>query len=121
LIQGGGPIPQYVKSGKLVALGISSRSPSKFYPGLPTIAETYPGFETESWVAMVAPAATPRPTIERLHAALVKVFADPPMRERFEAQGCDIVAGTPEDLGRVLREDQAKWARIVRAKNITVE
>src|SRR3954470_24112495 len=121
LIQGGGSIPQYVKSGKLVALGISSRSPSKFYPGLPTIAETYPGFETESWVAMVAPAATPKPTIERLHGALVKVFAEPPMRERFEAQGCDIVAGTPEDLGRVLREDQAKWARIVRARNITVE
>jgi tripartite-type tricarboxylate transporter receptor subunit TctC len=121
LIQGGGPIPQYVKSGKLVALGISSLSPSKFYPGLPTIAETYPGFETESWVAMVAPAATPRPTIERLHGALAKMFVDPAMRERFEAQGCDIVAGTPEDLGRVLREDQAKWARIVRAKNITVE
>jgi tripartite-type tricarboxylate transporter receptor subunit TctC len=121
LIQGGGPIPQYVKSGKLVALGISSLSPSKFYPGLPTIAETYPGFVTESWVAMVAPAATPRPTIERLHGALAKMFADPAMRERFEAQGCDIAAGTPEDLGRVLREDQAKWARIVRAKNITVE
>ena len=121
LIQGGGPIPQYVKSGKLVALGISSLSPSKFYPGLPTIAETYPGFETESWVAMVAPAATPKPAIERLHGALSKMFADPAMRERFEAQGCDIVAGAPEDLARVLREDQAKWARIVRAKNITVE
>ena len=121
LIQGGGPIPQYVKSGKLVALGISSLSRSKFYPGLPTIAETYPGFETESWVAMLAPAATPKPTIERLHDALAKMFTDPAMRERFEAQGCDIAAGTPEDLGRVLREDQAKWARIVRAKNITVE
>ena len=121
LIQGGGPIPQYVKSGKLVALGVSSLTPSKFYPGLPTIAETYPGFETESWVAMVAPAATPKPVIERLHGALVKMFADPATRERFEAQGCDIVGGTPEELGRVLREDQAKWARIVRAKNITVE
>ena len=121
LIQGGGPIPQYVKSGKLVALGVSSLSHSKFYPGLPTIAETYPGFETESWVAMVAPAATPKPTIERLHGALAKTFAEPAMRERFEAQGCDIAAGTPEDLGRVLREDQAKWARLVRAKNITVE
>jgi len=121
LIQGGGPIPQYVKSGKLVALGVSSLAPSKFYPGLPTIAETYPGFETESWVAMVAPAATPKPVIERLHGALVKMFADPATRERFEAQGCDIVGGTPEELGRVLREDQAKWARIVRAKNITVE
>jgi len=121
LIQGGGSIPQYVKSGKLVALGISSRSPSKFYPGLPTIAETYPGFETESWVALVAPAATPRPTIERLHGALAKMFAEPALRERFEAQGCEIVGGTPEDLARVLREDQAKWARIVRARNITVE
>ena len=115
LIQGGGPIPQYVKTGKLVALGISSLAPSKFYPGLPTIAETYPGFETESWVAMLAPAATPRPVIERLHGTLLKMFADAPMRERFEAQGCDIVAGTPEDLGRLVREDQAKWARIVRA------
>jgi len=121
LIQGGGPIPQYVKSGKLVALGISSLSPSKFYPGLPTIAETYPGFETESWVAMVAPAATPRPVIDHLHGTLLKMFADPAMRERFEAQGCDIVAGTPEALGRLVREDQAKWARIVRARNITVE
>ncbi|HEV8109537.1 MAG TPA: tripartite tricarboxylate transporter substrate binding protein, partial [Burkholderiales bacterium] len=102
LIQGGGPIPQYVKSGRLVALGISSRSRSKFYPGLPTIAETYSGFETESWVAMVAPAATPKPVIERLHGALARMFADPAMRERFEAQGCDIAAGTPEDLGRVL-------------------
>jgi tripartite-type tricarboxylate transporter receptor subunit TctC len=121
LIQGGGPIPQYVKTGKLVALGISSLSPSKFYPGLPTIAETYPGFETESWVAMVAPAATPKPVIERLHGTLLKMFADPAVRERFEAQGCDIVAGTPEELGRLLREDQAKWARVVRSKNITVE
>ena len=121
LIQGGGPIPNHVKAGKLVALGISSLQPSKFYPGLPTIAETFPGFETESWVAMVAPAATPRPVIDRLHGALLKMFSDPAARERFDAQGCDIVAGTPEDLGRVIREDQAKWARIVRAKNITVE
>ena len=121
LIQGGGPIPNHVKSGKLVALGISSLQPSKFYPGLATIAETYPGFETESWVAMVAPAATPRPIIDRLHGALMKMFADPAVRERFDQQGCDIAAGTPEDLGRVIREDQAKWARIVRAKNITVE
>lgn len=121
LIQGGGPIPQYVKSGKLVALGVSSLAPSKFYPGLPTIAETYPGFQTESWVAMFAPAATPKAVIDRLHGTLLKMFADSAVRERFDAQGCDIVAGPPEQLARVVREDQAKWARIVREKNITVE
>ena len=121
LIQGGGPIPQYVRSGKLVALGVSSLAPSKFFPGVPTIAETFPGFETESWVAMVAPAATPKAVIEQLHGALMKLFAEPAVRERFEAQGCDIVGGTPEDLGRLVRHEQAKWARIIREKNITVE
>jgi tripartite-type tricarboxylate transporter receptor subunit TctC len=121
LIQGGGPIPQYVRTGKLVALGVSSLARSKFYPDVPTIAETYPGFESESWVAMVAPGGTPKAVIDRLHGALTKLFAETSVRERFEAQGCDIVAGTPTDLGRVLREEQAKWARIIRQKNITVE
>jgi tripartite-type tricarboxylate transporter receptor subunit TctC len=121
LIQGGGPIPQYVRSGKLVALGVSSLTRSKFYPELPTIAETYPGFATESWVAMFAPAATPKAVIDRLHGTLVKMFGDSAVRERFEAQGCDIIAGTPGELARVVREDQAKWARIIREKNITVE
>ena len=121
LIQGGGPIPQYVRTGKLVALGVSSLSRSKFYPEVPAIADAYPGFESESWVAMVAPAATPKAVIDRLHGALLKLFAETSVRERFEAQGCDIVAGTPADLGRVLRDEQAKWARIIREKNITVE
>lgn len=121
LIQGGGPIPQYVRTGKLVALGVSSLTRSKFYPDLPTIAETYPGFETESWVAMVAPAATPKAVIERLHGTLARLMAEPAVRDRFESQGCDIVAGTPEQLGRLVREDQVKWARIIREKNITIE
>ena len=121
LIAGGGAIPQYVRSGKLVALGVSSLAPSKFWPDVPTIAETYPGFESESWVAMFAPAATPKAVIERLHGTLAKLFADPPVRERFEAQGCDIVAGTSEDLARLVRTEQAKWARLIRKKNITVE
>jgi tripartite-type tricarboxylate transporter receptor subunit TctC len=121
LIQGGGSIQQHVRTGKLVALGVSSLRPSKFYPELPTIAETYPGFETESWVAMLAPAATPKSVVDRLHGTLAKTLAEPAVRERFESQGCDVVAGTPEDLGRVVREDQAKWARIIRARNITIE
>src|SRR5689334_19329743 len=74
LIQGGGAIAQHVKSGKLTALAVSSPKPSKFYPDLPTIAETYPGFESESWTAMFAPAATPKAVLERLHAALVKAL-----------------------------------------------
>lgn len=121
LIQGGGSIQQHVRTGKLVALAVSSLKPSKFYPDLPTIAETYPGFETESWVGMLAPAGTPAPVLERLHGTLEKILADPAVRARFEGQGCDIVGGPAERLGRVVREDQAKWARIIREKNISIE
>jgi tripartite-type tricarboxylate transporter receptor subunit TctC len=121
LIQGGGSIQQHVRTGKLVALAVSSLKPSKFYPDLPTIAQTYPGFETESWVALFAPAATPKGVIDALHGTLAKALADPAVRERFESQGCDLVAGTPAELARVVRSDQEKWARIVRQKNITIE
>ncbi len=121
LIQGGGSIQQHVRTGKLVALAVSSLQPSKFYPDLPTIAQAYPGFETESWVAMFAPAATPRPVIDLLHGTLAKLLGEPAVRGRFESQGCDIVAGTPEDLARVVREDHDKWARIIRKKNIAIE
>ena len=121
LIQGGGSIPQYVKAGKLVALGVSSAERSRFFPGVPAIAETYPGFESESWVAMFAPAATPRPVLEKLQATLAGIVADPALKERFESQGCELVGGTPDALARVVRQDQAKWGRLIRDKHITVE
>jgi tripartite-type tricarboxylate transporter receptor subunit TctC len=121
LVQGGGSIQQHVKAGKLVALAISSLERSKFYPELPLIADTYPGFETESWVAMFAPAGTPKPVLEKLHGTLARLLSENSMKERFEAQGCDLVASTPEVLAQRIRSDQAKWGKIVRDKNISVE
>jgi tripartite-type tricarboxylate transporter receptor subunit TctC len=121
LIQGGGAIPQYVKTGKLVALAVSSLERSKFYPELPTIAETYPGFESESWVGMFAPAATPHAVLERLRAELAKIVSDAALHDKLEAQGCDVVGGSPEVLAARVRSDQAKWSRIIREKNITIQ
>jgi len=121
LIQGGGTIAQHVKSGKLTALAVSTPMRSKFYPDLPTIAETYPGFETESWVAVFAPAGTPKPVLDQLHAALVKLLGEPAVRERLEAQSCEIIGGTPEELTGLVKREQAKWGRIIREKHITVD
>jgi tripartite-type tricarboxylate transporter receptor subunit TctC len=121
LIQGGGTIQQNIKSGRLVALAVSSPARSAFYPELPAIAETFPGFETQSWVAMFAPAATPKDIVERLHASLSRILADPGMAKRFEILGAEIVAGTPQALARVVRDDQAKWGKVIRDKKITVE
>ena len=121
LIQGGGMIQQSIKSGKLVALAVSSPARSPFYPELPAIAETFPGFETQSWVAMFAPAATPKEIVELLHASLSRILADPGMPKRFEILGAEIVAGTPQALAKLVRDDQAKWGKVIREKKITVE
>lgn len=121
LIQGGGAIPQYVKEGRLVALGVSSLERSRFYPEVPTIADTYPGFESESWVAMFAPAATPAPILDALHSTLTKIISEKEMRARFESQGCDVVGGSREALAQMVRRDQEKWGKLIRDKNITVQ
>src|SRR3954464_14432463 len=83
LIQGGGTISQHVKAGKLTALAVSTPSRSKFYPDLPPIAETLPGFESESWVAMFAPAATPKLVLEQLNGAIRKQIANPEAHARL--------------------------------------
>jgi tripartite-type tricarboxylate transporter receptor subunit TctC len=121
LIQGGGAIAQHVKSGKLTALAVSSAQRSKFYPELPTIGETYPGFESESWAAMFAPAATPKAVLDRLHATLEKVLGEPAVRERLESQSCEIIGGTPEQLTELIKAEQAKWGRLIKEKHITVD
>ena len=121
LIQGGGAIAQHVKAGKLVALAVSTAARSPFWPGLPAIAETYPGFESTSWTAVFAPAETPRPIIERLHGALAKVLAEPAVRERLESQSCEIVGGTREALTELIRAEQAKWGPLIQKMHITVD
>ena len=121
LIQGGGAIAQHVKAGKLTALAVSTADRSKFYPGLPTIAETHPGFESQSWAAIFAPAQTPGPVLERLHGALAKLLADAAVRERLESQSCEIIGSTPEALTALVKSEQAKWGRLIREMHITVD
>jgi tripartite-type tricarboxylate transporter receptor subunit TctC len=119
LIQGGGSIQQYVRTGKLTALAVSSPRRSKFYPELPTIADTYPGFQSESWVAMFAPAGTPAEVIDVLHSKVEDILKKE--NAKFEAQGCEVAGGSPVDLARVVREDQQKWRKLIADKHITLE
>lgn len=121
LVQGGGAIQQSLKTGKLIALAVSTPSRSPLYPGIPAITETYPGFESQSWVGMFAPAATPKAIIDKLNSSLVKILAEPGMKVRFDTQAAEIVAGTPEALGGVVLADQAKWGKIVREIQIKLD
>ncbi len=121
LIQAGGAIGQNVKAGKLVGLATSGQQRSPHYPNLPTISDFYPGFETSSWVGMIAPAETPRPVIDKLNASLVKILAAPDMKERFDTQSGEIVASTPEYFGELIKTESAKWGKVIREKNIRID
>jgi tripartite-type tricarboxylate transporter receptor subunit TctC len=121
LIQAGGAIHQNIRAGKLVGLATSSRQRTPQYPDLPTIAEFYPGFETTSWVGLIAPAGTPHPVIEKLNGALSKILSTQDMKDKFRLQGGDIVASTPEQFGELIRSESAKWGKVIREKNIRID
>jgi tripartite-type tricarboxylate transporter receptor subunit TctC len=121
LIQAGGSIGQNVKAGKLVGLATSGRQRAPQFPDLPTIAEFYPGFETTSWVGLIAPAGTPRAVIEKLNGALVRILSLQDMKDKFATQGADIVASTPEQFGELIRSESLKWGKIIREKNIRID
>lgn len=111
----------HVKSERLRALGISSSKRSPLIPDLPTIAESYPGFESGTWYSFAAPAGTPRALVTRLNAAIVKVLQMPEIQERFRAQGALLLPGTPQDAVAFYRAEVAKWAKVVKASGAKVD
>ncbi len=121
LIQAGGAIGQNVRSGKLVGLATSGRQRSPHFPDLPVIADYYPGFETTSWVGLIAPAGTPRGVIDKLNATLARILASADMKEKFDVQAAEIVASTPEQFGELIKSETAKWGRIIREKAIRID
>ena len=121
LIQAGGAIGQNVKAGKLVGLATSGRERSAHFPDLPTIGDFFPGFETTSWVGAIAPAGTPRPIVDKLNAALVKILAEPDVKAKFDTQSAEIVASTPEQFGEFIKAESTKWGKVIREKDIRAE
>ena len=114
-------IPQ-VKAGKVRALAITSAKRSAVAPDLPTVAEAgLPGFEVVGWFGWLAPAATPKPIVDRLHSEIVRVLKLPDVRDRLLSQGSEPIANTPAEFGAFMRSEHAKWARVIKAGNIRVE
>ena len=105
----------HVKSGKVRALAVTSSRRSLAAPEFPTIAESgLPGYESTSWLALFAPAGTPREIIARVSADAARVMNTPEVRERFVAQGADPIGSTSEQLAAVLSRDIAKYAKVMK-------
>jgi tripartite-type tricarboxylate transporter receptor subunit TctC len=109
----------HIKSGKLRGLATTGAQRSASLPELPTIAEAgVPGYEVISWFGLLAPAATPRAIVTKLHAEIVKSLQMPDVRERCAGVGLEIVGSTPTELSAFVRQDMAKWAKVFKDANI---
>jgi tripartite-type tricarboxylate transporter receptor subunit TctC len=108
----------YVKDGKLRGLAITSAKRSPLLPNLPTVAESgVPGYESVTWIGLVAPAATPKPIIDRLNAELNKALAGD-MGKQLAEISLDPIGGTPKQMADVLRQDADMYGKIIKAAGI---
>jgi len=109
-------IVSHVNSGKLKALGTSGKTRSSVTPNIPTVSEAgVPGYESTIWLGLMAPAATPKPILDRLSAEVNKVINAPDIRDNWTKQGAQPMGMKPDDFGAFLRADIAKWAKVVKA------
>jgi tripartite-type tricarboxylate transporter receptor subunit TctC len=114
------PLPAlpHVKSGRLRALAMTSRTRSRAAPDVPTVAESIPGYESTLWYALLAPAATPEAIIKRLHGATAKILRMPDVADQLLAQGATPIGSTPAELDAFLRSEIARWTKLIREADI---
>jgi tripartite-type tricarboxylate transporter receptor subunit TctC len=110
-----------IRSGELKAIAVGTRKSSAVLPGLPAIADTVPGYESSSWLGILAPTATPRPVIDRLNAAVNKALDDPAIRKRLADLGVERVGGTPEDFAAYLRAKVEETDKVAKAAGLKPE
>ena len=109
----------HVRSGKLKVLGVLSPNRSANFPDVPTMSESgFPGFEASVWYGLVAPAATPKPIVAKLHAEVQKALQTKEVRERMSAVGGEVVPGSAEMFTQLIRSERVRYDKLVREANI---
>ena len=109
----------YVKAGRLRGLGVTTAKRTQALPDVPSIAEAgLPGYEAMQWFGVLAPAATPRAIIDRLYHEVSRALRAPEVKERLNAEGAEVVAGTPEEFAGYIKSETEKWAKVIKAAGI---
>jgi tripartite-type tricarboxylate transporter receptor subunit TctC len=116
------PYAAFVKDGKLRGIAVTGTNREPPVPDTPSLAELgYPDLAYRQWLALFAPAGLPPPVMERLIRETAKLLADPEIKQRFAAAGIDPAPNTPEQMSAVIRRDQDKWAKVIKAAGIKLE
>jgi tripartite-type tricarboxylate transporter receptor subunit TctC len=112
----------HIRSGKLRGLAVTGAKRSTAIPELPTVAEAgVKGYQHASWVGMLAPAKTPKPVIDRLHAETIKILARSDIRQSFLKQGMEAEGNTPEEFAATITREVEQWKKLVTAAGIKVQ
>jgi len=108
----------YVRAGQLRALAVTTTTRSNALPDTPALAETLPGYEASAWFGIGAPRKTPREIVEKLNRAVNASTADAGFVARLDNLGATVLAGSPEDFGRLISDETKKWGNVVVAANV---
>ena len=112
----------HLKSGAVRGLAVTSRERSAAAPNLPTVAESgVPGYEVSAWFGVFAPAGTPAGAVARLNAELARIMRLADVRERLASQGADAITSTPEQFAAYVRDEIAKWSRVVKSSGMRID
>ena len=111
----------HIRSGKLIALGVTSTARNAQLPEVPAIASVLPGYAAESWFVLMAPAATPAAIVSRVSAEVDRILKKPEVIERFKGLGAEPVGGTPDQLAQFIAAETRKWQQVVKASGAKVD
>ncbi len=116
------PLKAQIEAGKLRAIAVTTAKRFPLLPDLPTIAESgYPGFEALAWNGIMVPAGTPKPVIAKQNAEINVILKDPDVVAKMNAQGFDLIGGTPENLGNLIRRETETWAPVIRKVGLKID
>ena len=114
-----GPVvQQFVASRQLKALGVTDTQRSRFYPDIPPVSETVPGYESVGWFGLLAPPKTPPEIVKRLNEVIVAAMQTPEFRHHLATLGAEPKPQTPEEFGRYINADVAKWSKLVKDNDV---
>ncbi len=111
----------HIKAGRLKALAVTSEKREPSFPNVPTVGDTVPGYEATAWFGVGMPRGTPPAIINRMNAAINRAISEPKTRERLAELGGALIVGTPEDFGRIIQAETAKWEKVVKFSGATAE
>lgn len=115
------PLSGHIKGGRVRALAVTTPARYHGLPEVPALAESLPGFETVAWFGLLAPAATPKPVIERVNREVNAILGEETVKSRLEASGCDAAPGTAQAFAARIHADVARWKKLAAERNIRAD